>query len=86
MKDKEYRDFFVEEEINTGLAFQIRRMREAGGWSQEALAERLEATQAGISRLENPGHGRFSLSTLKRLAFHSRCCADRAVRAIQRFG
>jgi transcriptional regulator with XRE-family HTH domain len=68
LRDKEYRDIFVEEEISTGLAFQIRRMREARGWSQGTLAERIETTQAGISRLENPNYGRFSLSTLKRLA------------------
>jgi len=68
LRDKEYRDFFVTEEIDTGIPFQIRAIRQARGWSQEELAARMGLTQASISRLENPDYGRFSLATLKRLA------------------
>lgn len=66
--DKEYRGIFNEEEINNALPFQIRAMREARDWSQRELAGRTGMTQEGISRLENPDYGRFSLTTLKRLA------------------
>jgi transcriptional regulator with XRE-family HTH domain len=66
--DKEYRDLFVIEEINTGLPFQIRAMRQARGWSQKDLADRVGMTQEGVSRLENPDYGKSTLTTLKRLA------------------
>jgi transcriptional regulator with XRE-family HTH domain len=68
LSDKEYRDIFVEEEINTGLPFQIRAIRQSREWSQQELAERVGMKQGSISRLESVGYARFSLATLKRLA------------------
>jgi len=68
LQDKEYRDLFTIEGVDTGIPFQIRAMRQVRGWSQEELAARMGLTQEGISRLENPDYGRFSLKTLKRLA------------------
>jgi transcriptional regulator with XRE-family HTH domain len=68
LRDKEYRDLFVAEEIATGLPFQIRAMRQARGWSQQELAERLGMTQEGVSRLESLNYGRYTLATLQRLA------------------
>ena len=68
LADKECRDLFVCEEVDTGLAFQIRAMRQARGWSQRDLAQRLGMTQEGVSRLENPEYGKLTLTTLKRLA------------------
>ena len=68
LSDKEYRDLFAIEEINTGLPFQIRAMRQARGWSQKDLADHAGMTQEGVSRLENPDYGKPTLTTLKRLA------------------
>jgi transcriptional regulator with XRE-family HTH domain len=68
LRDKEYRDLLVAEEIESGLPFQIRAMRQARGWSQRALADRTQMTQEGISRLENLDYGKYTLTTLKRLA------------------
>ncbi|MBI3967130.1 MAG: helix-turn-helix transcriptional regulator, partial [Chloroflexi bacterium] len=68
LRDKEYRDIFVEEHISTGLSFQIRAMREQRGWTQEDLGQRAGMAQQRVCQLENPNYGRFSLSTLKRLA------------------
>lgn len=68
LSDKEYRDLFTIEEINTGLPFQIRAMRQVRGWSQKDLADRVGMTQEGVSRLENPDYGKPTLTTLKRLA------------------
>ena len=68
LRDKEDRDIFVSEEIDTGLPFQIRALRKDRGWSQRELAERVGITQEGISRLESLSYGRYTLTTLKRLA------------------
>lgn len=68
LRNKEYRDSFVESHIRNGLSFQIRAMRDLRGWTQKELAERASFKQEAISRLENPDYGRFTLETLKRLA------------------
>lgn len=68
LRDKEYRDALVAEYINTGLPFQIRAMREDRGWTQKELGNRVGMAQETISLLENPNYGRFTLTTLKRLA------------------
>ncbi|MGI8553939.1 MAG: helix-turn-helix transcriptional regulator [Dehalococcoidia bacterium] len=68
LRDKEYRDLSVAEHISTGLAFQIRAMREARGWTQEDLARRAGMQQERISILENPDAARPTLATLKRIA------------------
>src|SRR5262245_54266440 len=72
LHDVEYRRAFVEEEISTGLAFQIRATRQARGWSQRELGSRAPdgtpIAQEQICKLENPDYGRYSLTTLKRLA------------------
>lgn len=68
LRGKEDRELFVEEEVDTGLPFQIRALRKARGWSQKELADQLGMTQEGISRLESLDYGRCTLTTLKRLA------------------
>jgi transcriptional regulator with XRE-family HTH domain len=68
LTDKEYRDIFVSEQINTGLAFQIHAMREQRGWSQAELGEKAGMAQSRISIMEDANYSRFSLNTLKRLA------------------
>lgn len=68
LADKEYRDIFVDEQINTGLAFQIRGLREQRNWSQAELGKRAGMAQSRISVMEDANYSRFSLSTLKRLA------------------
>lgn len=68
LQEKEYRDAYVEEHINQGLASQIRAIRDERGWTQRDLAERMESGQSAISKLEDPDYGRHSMSTLKRLA------------------
>jgi ribosome-binding protein aMBF1 (putative translation factor) len=65
---EEIRQIFVEEEITVGLPMQIAAMREAKGWSQQQLAEVLGMTQSAVSRIESLDYGRYSLSTLKRIA------------------
>lgn len=66
LKDKEYRDIFVEEKINIGIPFQIRALR--GELTQKEFGELFGINQEEISRYENINYSRFSLSTLKKLA------------------
>ncbi len=68
LKDKEYRDLFVSNEISVGLPFQIRALREKRNWTQGELADKTGKAQGVISQLEDPNYGRFTLATLKRLA------------------
>jgi transcriptional regulator with XRE-family HTH domain len=68
LEDPEYRREYVNEHINVGLAFQIRQLRESKKWTQEELAKRTGKAQETISEWENPDYGRYSLSTLKKLA------------------
>ena len=69
MKNKEYRDAFVSEHIDTGIPFQVRALREQRGLTQKGLAERAGMKQERISAIENPNYkNAFTLSTLKRLA------------------
>lgn len=68
LRDKEYRDAFVTEHIDTGIPFQIRALREQGEWTQKDLANRTAMAQETISRVEDPNYGKLTLKTLKRLA------------------
>ncbi len=68
LQDREYRQAFVSAQISSGLPFQIRTTREDRGWTQGELAERVGMSQEAISRLESFSYGKFTLSTLKRLA------------------
>lgn len=67
-KNKEFRDAYVEEDLRTGIAFQIRLLRESQGLSQADLGRKAGKAQSAVARLENPDYGRFSLSTLLGLA------------------
>lgn len=67
LDDKEYREAFVEENINIGIPFQIKALRKQRNWTQKDLAERSGMNQARISLLENL-YESFSLTTLKKFA------------------
>lgn len=67
LEDREYRREFAAD-IGTGLAFQIRLLRENRGWIQEQLADRMGKRQETISQWENPDYGRYTLNTLRELA------------------
>jgi len=67
-KDREYRDYFVEDNIRNGIAFQIRAIRKRQGLSQQELAVKMDKAQNVISRLEDPDYGKLTLKTLLSLA------------------
>jgi len=68
LKNKEYRDAFVSEHVDTGIPFQIKALRNQRHWTQQDLAKRTGMKQARISKLEDPDYSRFTLATLKKLA------------------
>ncbi len=68
LKHKEYRDAFVEENINVGIPFQIKALREQRELTQKDFEELSGMKQALISRLENPDYSGFTLATLKKIA------------------
>ena len=68
MKDKAYRDAYVQSQIRTALPFQLRALRMGKGWSQETAAERAGMAQPRISELERPSGRMPNLDTLCRIA------------------
>jgi transcriptional regulator with XRE-family HTH domain len=68
LRNKEYRDDFVIEIIDTGVPFQIYALREQRKWSQKELGTYTGMAQETISRLEDPNYAKLTLKTLKRLA------------------
>jgi len=70
LNNKEYRSAYVTAHVRNGIPFQIRAMRNARGWDQKDLANKLGniKLQPVVSRYENPDYGRFSVSTLLDLA------------------
>jgi transcriptional regulator with XRE-family HTH domain len=67
-QNKHYRDAFVSEHINSGVAFQILHNRKARNLSQVQLGQLCDMKQNQISRLENPDAGTPNLKTLDRIA------------------
>jgi transcriptional regulator with XRE-family HTH domain len=68
LPNKEFREDYVAENVRRGLAYQIRALREARGWSPAEFARQAGLPQSNISRWENPTYGKFNLSTLIEIA------------------
>jgi len=66
--DFESRHLQVAADVHVGIPIQIRAMREAKGWTQTDLAEKVDTTQNAISRLESSSYGKPNVKTLLRLA------------------
>src|SRR5712692_1925286 len=67
-RNREARAQFVSSQIDKGIAYQLRAIRDRQGLSQEEFAEAVGMNQNAISRLESPRYGRATIGTLKRLA------------------
>lgn len=69
-RGKDARTRFLESHLNKSLAFQIRSLRDAEGWTQAEFAEKLGIGHANnvSARLENPKYGKQTLTTLKKIA------------------
>ena len=68
IKDKGYRNRFIEGQIKTGIPFQVRALRAARKLTQKQLGEEAKIPQTVVSRIENGSGGSLSIKTLLRLA------------------
>jgi transcriptional regulator with XRE-family HTH domain len=70
LRDKAYRDAYIEAHVKIGIPHQIRALREQEGrkWTQGELAKRSKKSRTVISRLEDPEYGRHTIRTLLELA------------------
>lgn len=64
----DYKDYLTERSLATDLAVQIKMQREAGGFTQEKLAQKMGVQQSTVARLEKGVVG-ISTATLQK------CCA-----------
>src|SRR5271157_2965207 len=62
-KGREERRQFVSSQIDKGIAYQIRALRDRQDLSQKELAEAVGMNQNAISRLESPQYGRPTIRT-----------------------
>ena len=71
LKNEKYRKAYISEHIDTSIPFQIKTIREQREWSQIELGENVHEPmkQEQVCRLENPNYSKFTLATLKRLAY-----------------
>ena len=66
---KPKREAYVRAHAQHGLAHQIRMLREHRGWTQADLARKIGArNQSTVARLEDPSYGKYSVSSLLKLA------------------
>ncbi len=69
LKNKAFRDAYVNAHLTQGLAYQIKALRMQRGWSQQELANRLGLRgQSAIARIEDPSYGKLSIATLLKLS------------------
>ncbi|HEY93605.1 MAG TPA: helix-turn-helix transcriptional regulator [Dehalococcoidia bacterium] len=68
LKEKDFRDQFIDAHVDEGIAFQIRSLRNKKEQTQPEFAQELGVKQPLVSAWENPNYGKYSLNTLKKLA------------------
>ena len=67
-KDKETREIYADDFLNTSIATQIKVLREQRELTQAQLAEKAEMAQERISVMEDVNYSSWTIKTLKRLA------------------
>lgn len=68
LRDREYRETYAEQHVNSMLAAQISTIREQRGLTQAKLAEAIHKQQPAISRIENVNYARWNVGTLRQVA------------------
>ncbi len=68
LRDKEYRDAYVEGHVTSTIAYQLRAMRAQLGLTQKEFSKRIGKPQSVVSRLENTEYGKVTVQTLLDIA------------------
>lgn len=70
LSDEAFRFAYLADQVRTGIAFQIKTMREQEerNWTQGELGEKMDKPQSTVARLENPDYGRVTVKTLLEVA------------------
>jgi transcriptional regulator with XRE-family HTH domain len=68
LRDKDYRDAYVDGHVTSYIPYQLRAIREHLGLTQKAFAERIGKPQSVVSRLENTEYGKVTVQTLLDIA------------------
>jgi transcriptional regulator with XRE-family HTH domain len=66
--DLDFEAEYILSEVAEKLSTAIRSWRESRGLSQQELAEKLGTQQSRVSKLEDPDYGRYTMSTLAKIA------------------
>jgi len=66
LSNKKYRSAYVEQNVKTGIAYQIRNLR--GQMSQAEFGKKIGKPQSVVSRLEDPDYGKLNVQTLLEVA------------------
>ena len=67
LKNKNYREGYVDAQFSVEIPFQINRLRTTRGWTQAELARRSGLSSGYISKIEQAGNGPRTISTLQKL-------------------
>src|SRR5688500_8670712 len=68
LKDKAFREEFVESHLKRSIPFQIRALMNKRGWSQQELATSARLKQGTVTRAANPNYGNLTLNAIIRIA------------------
>ena len=63
-----YRNSYLDSQVRTWIAYQIKALRKKSDFTQAEMAKCLDKPQSVISRLENADYGRLSVNTLLDIA------------------
>lgn len=66
LQNRKYRAAYVDENVRTGIAYQVRALR--GDLSQSGFGRKIKKPQSVVSRLEDPDYGKLSIQTLLEIA------------------
>ena len=66
MADPAFRQIYAEEARKKALWLQLVEARQAAGFTQQQVAERMGVSQAQVARIEQRGYDAYTLRTLRR--------------------
>lgn len=72
-RNRQYRESYATEHLNSTIAAQMVAIREQRGLTQTGMADLLGTKQSGIARIEDENHGRWNIKTLREYFFQLGC-------------